>query len=104
MSDSSIRQFGLIKLIGGGILSTIMLGWIMKGHAPSASGGMFKLILLSMPLVTALMVLLEVLSGKPFTQFSEAWDELAGWQRGIFGVLIVIMACILIMVMVALFA
>ncbi len=76
----------------------------MSGHAPSASGGVFKLILLAMPLVAALMGLLEFLSDRPFSQFSNAWDHLAGWQGGILGIIIIIFAIVLMMALVVLFA
>ena len=36
-------------------------------------------------------------SGVPFSRFSEAWDELQGWQRGVLGVAIFVVAVVVIM-------
>ncbi len=53
---------------------------------------MFAMIPLALPGAWALMGLLEVVTGVPFTQVAQKWDELAGWQRGVLGVLVVIVA------------
>ena len=86
-----VRSLGLKKLIVGGAASVLMLLWLMSGK-PSASGGAFKLILFALPLVVAMMGFLETSSGVPFSRFSEAWDELQGWQRGVLGVAIFVVA------------
>ena len=39
-----------------------------------------------------------------FQDISGAWDSLAGWQRGVLGTLVVIVAFILMMVGIAVFA
>ena len=67
----------------------LMLLWLMSGK-PSASDGSFKLISFALPLVVAMMGFLETSSGVPFSRFSEAWDELQGWQRGVLGVAVVV--------------
>lgn len=91
-----VRSLGLKKLIVGGAASVLMLLWLMSGK-PSASGGAFKLILFALPLVMAMMGFLETSSGVPFSRFSEAWDELRGWQRGVLGVAIFVVAVVVIM-------
>ena len=91
-----VRSLGLKKLIVGGAASVLMLLWLMSGK-PSASGGAFKLILFALPLVVAMMGFLETSSGVPFSRFSEAWDELQGWQRGVLGVAIFVVAVVVIM-------
>jgi AcrR family transcriptional regulator len=48
--------------------------------------------------------LVEVTTGVPVTEVSSAWDALAGWQRGVLGILIVALAFALMMVGIALFA
>ena len=90
-----VRSLGLKKLIAGGAASVLLL-WLMSGK-PSASGGAFKLILFALPLVVAMMGFLETSSGVPFSRFSEAWDELQGWQRGVLGVAIFVVAAVVIM-------
>ena len=91
-----VRSLGLKKLIVGGAASVLMLLWLMSGK-PSASGGAFKLILFALPLVVAMMGFLEASSGVPFSRFSEAWDELQGWQRGVLGAAIFVVAVVVIM-------
>lgn len=91
-----VRSLGLKKLIVGGAASVLMLLWLMSGKL-SASGGAFKLILFALPLVVAMMGFLETSSGVPFSRFSEAWDELQGWQRGVLGVAIFVVAVVVIM-------
>ena len=91
-----VRSLGLKKLIAGGAASVLMLLWLMSGK-PSASGGAFKLILFALPLVVAMMGFLETSSGVPFSRFSEAWDELQGWQHGVLGVAIFVVAVVVIM-------
>lgn len=91
-----VRSLGLKKLIVGGAASVLMLLWLMSGK-PSASGGAFKLILFALPLVVAMMGFLEASSGVPFSRFSEAWDKLQGWQRGVLGVAIFVVAVVVIM-------
>ena len=44
-----------------------------------------------------MMGLLETFSGVPCLRFSEAWEELQGWQRGVLGIVIVIVAIVVIM-------
>lgn len=91
-----VRSSGLKKLIIGGVASFLMLQWVISAP-PSASGGAYKLISLSPPLLVAMMGLLETFSGVPFLRFSEAWEELQGWQRGVLGIVIVIVAIVVIM-------
>ncbi len=100
----SYRSIGILKAVVGGIFTYFILSWVMSGNQPSASGGGFKLILLSLPIVVTLTGILEFFSNRSFMEFSDAWDELAGWQRGILGIMIVIFSFMLMMAMVALFA
>jgi hypothetical protein len=37
---------------------------------------------MGVPGAFALVGLIETVTGLPFTRVSEAWDGLAGWQRG----------------------
>ena len=89
-----VRSSGLKKLIIGGVASFLMLQWVISAP-PSASRGAYKLISLSPPLLVAMMGLLETFSG--VLRFSEAWEELQGWQRGVLGIVIVIVAIVVIM-------
>lgn len=99
-----VRGKGLLKLIGGGIISLLIWMWISAGNQPSTQGGVFKLILLAIPFVVATMGFVETFTGIPFSRFGDAWDELQGWQRGVLGVLVVILSFIVIMGLVMLLA
>lgn len=54
------------------------------------------LMLFALPGAYVLIGLLEVVSGVPFKDISGEWDSLAGWQRGVLGVVIVILASLFI--------
>lgn len=99
-----VRPNGLLKLIVGGIFSFAVLSWLFTGHAPSAKYGAFVLISLGLPLVVTFIGLLETLSGRPLQQFSAAWDALAGWQRGVLGVSLVLIFIIVLFSALILFA
>ena len=50
----------------------------------------------------ALVGLLELITGVSFTQWAGKWDRLKGWQRGVLGTLIVIVAGAIIILLVVL--
>lgn len=51
----------------------------------------------ALPGAVALAGLVQLVSGVPFSELSRRWDELAGWQRGVLGTLIFILASALIL-------
>jgi hypothetical protein len=53
-------------------------GWVVHGYGWGVPGAF------------ALVGLLQLVSGVPFTELSSRWNSLAGWQRGILGVGIVL--------------
>ena len=46
--------------------------------------------------------LAEIVTGRPFNRLAAAWMELAGWQRGVLGILIVLGAFAFVALLVAL--
>jgi len=50
----------------------------------------------ALPGAYALSGLIELITGVDFFEFARRWDELKGWQRGIFGTFIVLVAGLLI--------
>ncbi len=50
----------------------------------------------ALPGAYALSGLVEFVTGISFFEFAARWDELKGWQRGIFGTFIVIVAMLVI--------
>ena len=53
-------------------------GWTIHGYGWGIPGAF------------ALVGLLQLVSGVPFSELSTRWDSLAGWQRGFLGVAIVV--------------
>jgi hypothetical protein len=51
----------------------------------------------ALPGAYALSGLIEFATGVSFLEFARRWDELKGWQRGIFGTFIVVIALFLIL-------
>ncbi|HSI10543.1 MAG TPA: hypothetical protein VK961_00805 [Chthoniobacter sp.] len=50
----------------------------------------------ALPGAFALQGLIELISGVPFLDLAGRWDELKGWQRGLLGTIIVLVAMVVI--------
>lgn len=99
-----MRAKGLAKLVGGVLVYVILFSTVLKnGLGDPAHGGPFKLIVLGVPGAFLLSGLIELVTGAPFQHVAEKWDMLQGWQRGIFGILIVVLAIIAMMGAVVMF-
>lgn len=101
---NSTRISGMLKLALGGIGFIIVLlifQAIESGDRHPTHKGM---IILGIPGAYGLTGLIELVAGVPFIQLSDAWDGLAGWQRGILGIFIVIAAFAIMMLGIVLFA
>src|SRR5262245_60489158 len=98
----NIRLMGLLKLVAGSLVFAAIVSYFMSHGLPT--GSPFKIIGPAIPGAFALVGLVEMTVGMPITEVSSAWDELAGWQRGILGTLVVVLAFVLMMAGVALFA
>ncbi len=90
----SIRSGAAIKL-GLGVLGAVVVGAALHyvrtlGYAPTS----LAMIPLAIPGAFALIGLLELVTGVPFQHTAQKWDELAGWQRGILGLVVVVIAFI----------
>jgi len=98
MEIAAVRRSGLLRLTWAGLLF-LAIGcgslWLnSKGwhHVPwecFIPGGI------------ALAGALQLVTGIPFTEFSSRWDSLAGWQRGVFGVAILLVASTIIFLIAA---
>jgi hypothetical protein len=56
----------------------------------------FGMIPFALPGAFALKGLLEFVTGFPFLELARRWDELKGWQRGVLGTIIVLVALVVI--------
>jgi hypothetical protein len=50
----------------------------------------------ALPGAFALQGLIELITGVPFLELARRWDELKGWQRGVLGTIIVLVALVVI--------
>ncbi|ALV04518.1 hypothetical protein [Roseateles depolymerans] len=91
---NEIRKAGLKQLVTAGVIAVLieaLMLWL-KDHGRSIVG-----IGWAIPAAFALTGLIQLVSGVPFLELSARWDSLKGWQRGILGTLIVIVAVALMM-------
>jgi hypothetical protein len=95
-----IRLKGLLHFLGFGAVVAVALWWLIAQRVDRpgviSSGWSPWLYVLMVPGGIALAGLVQFVSGVPFSQLSERWDGLKGWQRGIFGVLIFLAAIALL--------
>ena len=99
----NIRSIGFVKLAVGAVIFAGVASYFMR-HGLRAGDNPFKMIIYAMPGCFALVGLVEFVSGMPISKVASGWDALAGWQRGVLGILVVALAFILMMVGVVLFA
>ncbi|HEU0265784.1 MAG TPA: hypothetical protein VFR01_08675 [Geobacterales bacterium] len=95
--ESSIRTQGIKKLLLGtiaGVLAAYFVYWLqLQGYHPNS----FALVGLGAPAAWGLVGLLEVLMNRPFSEMEDWWGGLRGWQRGVLGLLVVVIAFALLM-------
>ena len=99
--EASIRKKGLVKMATG-FLALIGAGYFVywlqtQGYSPNG----FAMIGLGAPAAIGLVGLLEVLMNRPFSEMEDWWNGLRGWQRGVLGMLVVILAFVLMIAGVA---
>jgi hypothetical protein len=82
-------MFGLFFLIG-----------MRFGYAPVNP---FRMIPLCIPFVYFCIGIIELVSGRPYRQLAAAWMSLRGWQRGVLGTFIILVAIVVMICAVALF-
>ena len=88
----TIRIKGLLQFLGAGLGFALAIYWFMNQRAAnpnySLPGGSLGLIALVAPGGFSLAGLIQFVSGVAFSELSDKWNALKGWQRGVFGVLI----------------
>ena len=94
---TGVRRRGLcLLLLGGvgmaGIVAVVV--WVLP--ALEIELNPIGLAVFALPGAVGLVGLMEFISGVSFRDWSEKWDSLKGWQRGVLGLLIVIAAFSLI--------
>lgn len=98
---NAVRRSGLLLLTVAGAVTVACVylarylatqGWQLAGYGWGVPGAF------------ALVGLVQTVSGVPFSELAGRWDDLQGWQRGILGTLIVLVAVSIIIGGLLLFA
>jgi hypothetical protein len=100
-----VRRKGFLRFLGGLAVFAIGLAFTMLilprlGVQLTPVG----LAAFALPGAYALSGLVEIVTGISFMQFARRWDDLKGWQRGVFGTFIVLLAGMVIILGVGFFA
>ena len=97
-----VRRKGLLRFLGGLAAFAIGLAFAMimlpRWGLRLGPGGLATF---AIPGAYALSGLVEIVTGISFMQFARRWDDLKGWQRGVFGTFIVLLAGMVIILGVA---
>jgi hypothetical protein len=96
-SRTSVRRKGLLRFVIGIAVFSVGLA-IPVFVLPHFNHQLtpISMIPFALPGAYALSGLIEFVTGVSFLEFARRWDDLKGWQRGIFGTFIVVIALILI--------
>lgn len=85
----SIRVRGFLQFLGAGAIFAGLLYWLslqyQGGGDNRAPGGIFSLIFMMIPGGFSMAGLIQAISGVPFSELSDKWNSLKGWQRGLYG-------------------
>lgn len=90
-----IRLRGALMLTGAGLFYALLFVAVLRHGLDGSSDaglGPLKVVLLGVPGAIALIGLIELLGGIAFNDLSRRWDELRGWQRGVLGSLVTLVA------------
>ncbi len=104
-ASKSIRRKGLFRMVVGLVLFLVLLAgvlWLLPLTHLQLTG--FGMVPVALPGAFALAGFLEFVTGVPFVEFARRWDQLKGWQRGVFGTAIVLVAFVVIIFAFTLFA
>jgi hypothetical protein len=80
----TVRQKGLIKFVLGSAIFGAILGWVYRSGAQQTHH-VYEPTLMALPGAFAVVGLIECVTGTPFSKYSDAWERLKGWQRGVLG-------------------
>ena len=79
-----------IKLLSGSAICLLVFFIVYYTNTYNSVLVKQTIIYFAIPGAYALVGLVEIITGLPFTQISNKWDSLTGWQRAILGLTIVI--------------
>jgi hypothetical protein len=81
----------LIQAILFGLVFSAGVAWLTSRHSNGVESPVDHLLFHAffLPGGLAVAALLQLVTGVPFSEWSARWGSLKGWQRGVFGTLIV---------------
>lgn len=101
-----VRRDALKKIKVGAVVTALYIG-VFVGVSVAGYKVTFKPISIVpglLPVAWLLAGVLQMVTGVPFEDLSQKWDDLAGWQRGLIGIsvflaglLILAMICVIIL-------
>jgi len=97
----SVRKRGL-KYMGLGLMISLPLWGLVVWLVAKGFTFHFALVPACLPFAYVCMGLVELVSGRPFQQLGRAWMDLKGWQRGVLGTFIILVAIAVMICAVAL--
>ncbi|TAF98845.1 MAG: hypothetical protein EAZ43_16890 [Betaproteobacteria bacterium] len=94
----NVRSKGLLKFLGGSLIFAVVLANLPRDAGGIANVGPAKALLMAIPGVFALTGLVELVTASRLAELAKKWDSLKGWQRGILGTLVAMLALCLMFI------
>ena len=90
---AGLRAMAVFGPLAAAIAALAAVGarWL-EGSALDFLAGPWLPYVAALPAIPFLAGLAVYVTGRPFRELAAAWDELRGWQRGVLGILIVLVA------------
>ena len=85
-----VRRGGLKKIKAGAVITVLYIG-VLVGVSVAGYKLTFRPIAVVpglLPVAWLLAGVLQMVTGVPFEDLSQKWDDLAGWQRGVIGIFV----------------
>jgi len=101
---NKIRVRGLMLLLISGTIFGGIIMWIISNTLGDLKAKPITLLILAAPGAFGLAGLIQLVTGVPFSQISDFWDNLKGWQRGVIGLFVVILSLGLLFLTIGLLA
>jgi hypothetical protein len=97
IDSSSVRDKAIKRLLWSAPVTFAVLWAIEKFSPTTPRSSPWFLIGIAIPLLPFLESVIELISGVPIFELSRRWDDLKGWQRGVLGTLVVVIALVTFM-------
>jgi hypothetical protein len=88
----NVRSRALGQVLLFGLIFAGGVTWLTMRHSNGIESPFDQILFHAffLPGGLAIAGLLQLVTGVPFSQWSSRWDSLQGWQRGVFGSLLVL--------------